>query len=492
MSTNKIKKGIASDSIVFILTVSIGFAVVPLYLSYISIVEYGIYVAVQAIVAVVSLADIGLTLYLTKKLSNDKLFKSKNVKTALSSAQIFQYSLAVLLLLLGVLISAFTSKILNVDSDFAIETNLLFLFAWFSVIVSVVFGLNHAILKSRHELQFMNYAIFMILVLSSGLNIVFLHQGFSIKWMGLSLFLSTLIVNLFILFSVYKKYDIFILKIAFFDKHFVKDGWQYVKQFQILRIAQVSKTSLFTILLSSYAGQTLVAQYNVTNKVPGIVPAFISKVVMNFFPRFSSYLERGKIDELQNEYKVIFRYSIFVTVFVGLAIWLANPSFVFMWVGQEIFIDNQIFLVMIITMAVMLLTSFTGLIIQASGDFQLMPHFSMLEVIVFLILSYVLFQLNGVIGFFIGFAISSSIGLLYSFVLVSKIIRMNIFKWLKADYLRLLLVSLLIVGVDYFLKDNLESNWLYLFCFTLILLPMFIYFSNQYVNLKLLLKGRVA
>ena len=56
-------------------------------------------------------------------------------------------------------------------------------------------------------------------------------------------------------------------------------------------MAQVSKTSLFTVLLSNYAGQTLVAQYNITNKVPALIPGFISRIIMNLFPSISAHFE---------------------------------------------------------------------------------------------------------------------------------------------------------------------------------------------------------
>lgn len=491
MPVNKIKNGIYSDSVIFFLSILIGFTLIPLYLKYITIIEYGVFASVQAFVALVSLADIGLSMYVMKKISSNDVFFSKYIKTYLSSAQVFQYILGVVLLFLGFFISLFVSEFLSVKDELANEAKSLFIFSWLSVIISIIFGLNHAVMRSRQELQFMNYAVFMILIFSSCLNILFMHCGFSLKWMGVSLFLATLLVNVYIAFEVYKRYDIFIFKVSFFDKEFIKEGWCYVKQFQLLRIAQVSKTSLFTVLLSNYSGQMIVAQYNITNKLPSLVPGFISKVVMNFFPRFSSYLESGQLDLLCKEYKIIFRYGVFLSIFLSLAVWFANPKFILIWVGGDLFIGKEVFVFIVITMAIMLFISFTGLIIQASGDFRNMPLLSIFEVFIFFLLSYLLFQYYGVFGFFLGFVISILVGFIYSLILISEILKVNVFLWIKGDFFRIFALSISIVILNYILNEVIESAFIYLCVYTAILSVIFIYFSNKYLSIKLLFKGRL-
>lgn len=484
MYANKIKMGIASDSIVFVLTIIIGFAVIPLYLEYLSIEEFGVYISVQSIVAVISLADIGLTQYLTKKLSIDEFFESKNVKTKISTAQIFQYALAAFLLSIGLLVSLYITKILNVVSVHSYETSLLFLFSWFSVLVSVVFGLNHAIMRSRHEFQLMNYFNFSILVFTSGLNILFLYQQKSIIWMGISLLISTTAVNFFILFVVYNKYNIFILKTNGFDKEFFKKAWEYGTKFQVLRIAQVSKTSLFTVLLSMHAGQAIVAQYNVSNKVPALIPGFFSKVVMNFFPRFSTYLENAEIEKLREDYEIIFRYGIFLTIFIGLSTWVLNPSFVFVWVGKEMFINKYIFAFMVFSMIVMLFISYTGLIIHASGEFKIMPYIAILEILVFVLLSSVFYEFHGLIGFFVGFLVSILIGVSYTVYLVNNILKSNVLFWIFQDLSRLFIVAALIILIDFCVKSIFDRVYIQLCISVILLIPVFYFYSNKYINLR--------
>lgn len=159
MQSNKknIIQGIASDSVIFLLSILISLAVIPIYLKFISLEEFGIYISIQGIIAVISLADIGMPMYSTKKMSNDTFFNSDELKTFLNSAQIFQYLLALALLLLGVSVVFYVDTILDLDAKYSNTSYKLFLLFWLSVIVGVVFGLNHAILKSRHELKYFSF-----------------------------------------------------------------------------------------------------------------------------------------------------------------------------------------------------------------------------------------------------------------------------------------------------------------------------------------------
>ena len=194
MQSNKknIIQGIASDSVIFLLSILISLAVIPIYLKFISLEEFGIYISIQGIIAVISLADIGMPMYSTKKMSNDTFFNSDELKTFLNSAQIFQYLLALALLLLGVSVVFYVDTILDLDAKYSNTSYKLF---WLSVIV--VFGLNHAILKSRHELTYMNVSVFMILLLSSGLNILFL-------WSFVFWFINTFGNNICEYFYIFK------------------------------------------------------------------------------------------------------------------------------------------------------------------------------------------------------------------------------------------------------------------------------------------------
>ena len=88
-NSKHIKKGIYSDSVIFILNILIGFLAIPLYLKFISLEELGLYFSILGLVSVIGLANIGLGMYTEKKISNDNLFYSNDIDLFLSTIQIF-------------------------------------------------------------------------------------------------------------------------------------------------------------------------------------------------------------------------------------------------------------------------------------------------------------------------------------------------------------------------------------------------------------------
>ena len=62
--TKKIFKGIGVDLIGTLLVIVIGFLVVPIYLSFLSIENYGLWLSINALVALIGCLDLGTDQYL--------------------------------------------------------------------------------------------------------------------------------------------------------------------------------------------------------------------------------------------------------------------------------------------------------------------------------------------------------------------------------------------------------------------------------------------
>jgi O-antigen/teichoic acid export membrane protein len=482
----KIVQGVASDSVIFVLTTLISFSVIPFYLHFISLEEFGIYVAIQGIVAVVSLADIGLPMHSTKKLSKDIFFESKELNPYLHSAQIFQYILGLALLFLGYLVYSSVDSFLDVNLAYANITQEVFLLYWFSVIVGVWFGLNHAILRSRHELKYINISIFMILILSSGLNIIFLYLDYGLISFGISILITTIVVNAFIAIKVYKNYKINLLIPKEFHTQYIAHGLHYIMQFQFIRIAQVSKTSLFTVLLSNYGGQSLVAQYNITNKAPALIPGFISKVIMNLFPSISAHFENGEREKIIPYFEKIFKLGVFTIIFFLYALFSLNEIFIDLWVGQDNFIGIEIFIFILLNFVIMTFISFTGIIIQGSGEFKKMPLISVIEFCVFLISSYMLFKIFGIIGFFLGYILSSMLGLVYPLFLVNRILNVNLIKFIVEGIKRFLVLLISMFFVDITANLTIDNNLIKFLVISLLYLVLYLLLIGGYSKINVL------
>jgi O-antigen/teichoic acid export membrane protein len=470
----KIKSAIYIDSLIFFLNSVVGFLIIPIYLNFLSLKELGIYFSVLSLVSVVGLANIGLNLYAERKLSNDKLFFSKNVGKFLNTIQIFQYVLGVGLLIIGFLLSYYIGDILAVDIEYYENSKDLFLYLWSALVLSVLLGLNHSILRSRHDLVFMSLSLFSISILTALLNITFLYFGYGISGLGLSVIIAIVLVNTLITYRVFKKSKIFIFFPKVFLREYFYDGLGYIKKFQLFKISQVSKTSLFTVLLSNYGGQSIVAQYNLTNKIPQVIPTFLSKVVTNYFPSLSSHFELKEMEKARDVFKKIFHTGFFTLIFCTQSIYFLNEIFIELWVGGDKFIGDDIFILILLNFIILALLSFTGIVIQTSGKFEKLPIVSILEVVVFLALSYVLFDIFGLLGFFIGYVLSMSIGLIYSLFIINKIFGINVFKWM-AESVKLSMPLIFLLSLAYMLATNFIDVILIRF------IVMFVIFAFIYI-----------
>jgi len=477
----QIQSGIKSDLVIFILTILLGFITIPIYLVYLSMEEFGLFIAVQSTIALLALADIGMGTYVVKKLSNNDYYE-KHFKSFLSTMQIFQYLIGLLLLAIGLAIYPIIANILNANAMYSREVNLLFLLSWLSIVVKTWAGLNQAVLRAKHHLAYINIITFTIFLSTVILNIVFLYLGYGLIGLGASLLITTLIANIVMLVKIKKEHQIIFIIPTTYKKIYLLDGWNYVKKLQLLKISQVSKTSMFSILFTNYAGASILAQYNITNKMPLMFPALMSKLSINFFTRFSSLYEQRKINVLRKEYEQLFIFGIKSTIFILLSLLLLNKSFISVWVGEGIFIGNYIFIIMLLNIAVLLLISFTGLIIQISGEFYKMPIMSILEIILLWISTYIFYKYLGTIGIVFALLFSSLPTMVYSLYVVKIILNLNYSKLLVKHLTSILLMIFSIVSVYFFVTLIISNIIIKLILLSIIFIIIFIYIQLRDFN----------
>jgi O-antigen/teichoic acid export membrane protein len=418
----------------FILTILVNFSVIPIYLNFMSLDEFGLVVTIQGVIVLLSLTDLGMSAFATQKLSDKEFFNSYNAIVFIDTVQLFQYLLGAIMGLMGFLFYCFFEDIISVNDEYLKSAKTYFIFAWAGVVLRVFYSVNNSILASQHHLSFINFLSGMYFILATIFNVFFLNIGYGIEMFGASFLLSSLFILIILVLKVYNETQVVTIIPTKFNWDYVRNGFSYTLKFQLLKISHISKMNLFTVLLNNFAGQVIVAKYNITNKIPQLIPGFYSKIVLNLFPSMSSWFSSGDPAKFTIYYKRIFIISLELTVYMVMGVYYLNYSFIDLWVGADKFIDYSVFYIIVINMFMMLVTSFTGLVIQSSGKFSKLPVISVLEVLFFVILSTILFKLYGVFGFFVGYILSILPAFLYSMFLVSEILNTNLFFWVFESF----------------------------------------------------------
>lgn len=416
----KILSGITIDYAGSIIVTIVGFVVVPFYFNYITNEEFGLWVAIAGISAMITMVDLGTDQYLTTLTASDEKFYAPNYGDYLTSLLLIKTIVSFLFGLIGVIMYLFLTKLLDIELMYLEEAKISFLIGIVILVLSGYFSTISTILYARHHYSLINSFIAISAISTSLGTVGLLHFGFGIVSFPLAQ-LTTIIVQHIILFVyMLKNYPHIRLKIKNF--HFIdkKEIIGYTTTFQILRWVHTLRTQYITIAINNLVGPIYVAQYNLTNKMPQMVPSYALKIVNPFFPIIADLFYKGKLKEIQEVFikisKVLFR----IGLFFGIVIFFLNESFVTLWVGKDKFAGSTIILFLTIYMFVYVAFGAFGIVVYASRKFEKWTIWSIVEIILSVVFSYLFSFSYGLLGIVLGFLLGSMVTQFYLFGMVLR------------------------------------------------------------------------
>jgi O-antigen/teichoic acid export membrane protein len=442
----KILSGISVDFVGSIIATILAFTVVPYYFHYISTEEFGLWLAIAGLSALITMVDLGTDQYLTTVTACDEKFYAESYGDYLTSILFIKTIVSFLLGLIGVVMYLFLTQLLDIEFLYVAEAKTAFLLGVGILVISGYFSTISTILYARHHYSLINSFVALFSIFTSLGTVVLLHFGFEIISFPLSLLITTVIQHVILYVYMLKNYPHIRLKIKNF--HFIdkKEIIGYTTTFQILRWVHTLRTQYITIAINNLAGPLYVAQYNLTNKIPQMVPSYAVKIVHPFFPTIADLFHKGEIEKIQEIFikisKVLFRIGLFFAI----AIYFLNESFVALWVGEDKFAGNMIMVLLAVYMFVYVAMGAFGIVVYASKKFEKWTKWSIVEIVVSVILSYLISFDYGLFGIVLGFVLGSMITQFYLFGMVLR--QLNLSK---------------LVFLDLTLKYSIISNFFALF-----------------------------
>lgn len=442
----KILSGISIDFAGSIIATIVGFVVVPFYFNYISTEEFGLWLAIAGLSALITMVDLGTDQYLMTVTASDEKFYAPNYADYLTSILLIKTIVSFLLGSIGVIMYLFLTKLLDIELMYLEEAKIAFLIGVVILVIGGYFSTISTILYARHHYSLINSFVALFAIFTSFSTVVLLHFGFGIISFPLSLLITTVIQHVILFVYMLKNYPHIRLKIKNF--HFIdkKEIIGYTTTFQILRWVHTLRTQYITIAINNLAGPLYVTQYNLTNKITQMVPSYAVKIVHPFFPTIADLFHKGEIEKIQEIFikisKVLFRIGLFFAI----AIYFLNESFVALWVGEDKFAGNMIMVLLVVYMFVYVAMGAFGIVVYASKKFEKWTNWSMVEIVVSVVLSYLFSFSYGLFGIVLGFVLGSMITQFYLFGMVLR--QLNLSK---------------LLFLDLTLKYSIISNFLTLF-----------------------------
>jgi len=425
----KILSGIGVDTIGSIISIVVGFIVVPYFFDYISKGQYGLWLTINGLVALISVVDIGTDQYLTTIVADDKVFYSTDIGHHILSTLYIKIAIASIIAASGYIIYLFISEIIVIDSLSLELVKKTYLITLGALVFTLFLGTISTLLYGRQHFSLVSGLAAMSGIVASIGTIFFLALGYSISAFPLALLVAAIIQCVILSYFLLKRYPHIKLTLHNFKFQNKKEMISYSASFQILRWAHTLRTQFVVIAINNWVGPIAAASYNLTYRLPQAVTVFSSKIALPFFPTFSQYFVNGEVEQARIVFlkvnKLLFRFSLFSAI-VCLVL---TKSFVSLWVGLNSFAGDSVLLILCFYIFVLSAMGSFGIVIYSSKKFEKWTIVSFLEIVFAIILSYALSRDFDLLGIVAGFTLAAMTSQVYLFRIVIRQLQLSLFEF---------------------------------------------------------------
>jgi O-antigen/teichoic acid export membrane protein len=417
--------------------------VVPLFFNYISKEQYGNWLAVNGLVALITAVDMGTDQYLATIVADDKKFYSPEIGHIVFSTLIIKLVIASLIAGVGFILYVFISRLLVIEPSILASAKNAYLISLLVLVCNLFAGTISTLLYGRHHFSLVNGLASASAVMASLGTIIFLALGFNISAFPLALLCSVFIQYSIQFTFLVKRYPHVQIKLKDFRFQNKKEMINYSVSFQILRWVHTLRSQYVVIAINNLISPSAAALYNLTNRLPQMVPLFASKITSPFFPSFAEFFANERIDLVASRFlkvsKLLFRFSLFFAILT----FVVTKSFVTLWVGSSSFAGMSVLFLLSLSAFIFAAMGAFGIVIFASKKFEKWTFFSVIEIICAISLSYGLSFYFGLIGLIAGFVLASMITPIYLSKIVFKQLKLSFF-----DFSKSVLVYALVTNVS--------------------------------------------
>lgn len=422
----KIFKGFSIDLIGYILSILLGFILLPYFFNYVTKSQYGLWLVINGLVSVVSLIDVGTDLYLTKYIADDSIFFSKNFGIKLISTIKIKILIALLFLLLGGVFYAFIDKIVDIDIETIDIAKQCFLISMGTLVSNLFLSTFSNIFFGRHHYFLVNFISSLVLIIPNLLTVVLLNFGFNIIAFPLTIFL----VSIFQLTFFFIRFRILFNHIEFkmSDLNFSidKEIYNFSKSFLILKWIHVIRTQYILIVLNNVLGPVYSTRFNITSRLPLMLQTLTSKLSIVLFPTFSELYTSGDFSNLSKLFfqinKILFRGSLFACIlFFGY-----SEIFIKLWVGADSYLGSFVLLLLLLHVFIYSAMGFFGVVVFSFQNFNKWTFWCIVEIVGLTIITLFMWDkltINLIVGFFV---FSSLINQIYLFTHALRILNISV------------------------------------------------------------------
>ena len=470
---NSIRNTVSSIASIVILTV-LGFVSTKYFIKYLGVEYNGINGTFTNILSILAITELGLGGAITYNLY--KPIAEKNYKK-ISSIMTFYKNcyrvIGIIIYTLSLITSIFIQIFLK-DTTFSVNY-IRFLFILFAINTSIsyFFSFNRNLFYAYEQNYIVTVIDFIVRTIKIILQIISL-----ILWKNYILFLLiniffTFLANFIIHLYAKKIYKNISYKSECKDVETEKEVFKYVKSYAVIQLLVASINFTDSLIVSSFINVIVAGLYFNYN----LIFSQVNRIINSFFNSIGASIGNLVVENNKNKIKIIFLnmeyLCFFMAMFCVACFTFLTEPFIKLWIGPEYLLPFSTLLVLVFNFYSNIHRQPINYFLSGNGMFKEMIKPLFIESILNLVISIVLAIKIGLIGVFIGTAISAIAGWIYTSILINRKNEMPVGKYfirqiifLSATILELIVLKLIFM---IYLPSSLLIQIIYIFIICCIL-----------------------
>jgi O-antigen/teichoic acid export membrane protein len=370
---------------------------IPLYLKYVSVQEFGAWLAFSSVVSIMAMADLGLNNLIIQKTAN--LYGAGKIRllghTVISL-------LTTVSLLAGTLLAAawllipFVIGLMNSWKSFEGVLILPFRLAVLdSALMLLVFGSGGILLGLQRPL------INMAAIIGSQMvgiitTLMALTWGMGLLAIPFGMVIGTAVALLITTAALYR-----VVKpiLPPGSMHF---NWVILREMLgessmvfLVRVSNILTTRSSAMLIAAILSTPLVVVFELTRKASLLISDVVSRLPMSLLPALSHMAGTGEREKMVRVVSLLFQMTLMVSILGAGGIVLFNQDFVRLWTGSQYYGGNYLNMILSLSAVVQLLNSAASNVNFANGRLKTIVRASLTE-------GFFHIALIAVLGFWLG------------------------------------------------------------------------------------------
>lgn len=389
-------------------------ACVPLYLNYLTIGEYGAWLAISSLIAIVAFLDIGLDQSLINSAVDDAVFLDSTFVRHLETNLTIKFLIACIMLAIAALVALQIDSVVQLSSESRRMAGTALLVGVVNLIFGMYLSSFQSILFARKKFALNSLGVNMLAIGNSILPVVLLHYGFRILSFPVAVLLSTFISATIVISRASRKdmglptiNPLKLISISSLRYGHIRPLARYTASFQLLKITSQLRNHALVLMMNSFFGPAINAQYALTSRLPAIASQFAAKVFQPFYPYIGESEYSGQRARTRDMMIGLTMMSTRIALYILLVLLFLNKQFVTLWVGEDKYIGDAANTFLIASSALAIALFNLGNFIYVTANFKSLGIVSVLETFFAIALGFLLKQYLDVAGVVISFAIAS-------------------------------------------------------------------------------------